>query len=397
MIRKRIAVVSQRYGEEVNGGAEFYAKMLAEHLSKYYMVEVLTTTALDYDTWKPYFKIGTERINGICVRRFGVRHPRRVLWCKILSRIMNKLPKGFQSRLGRHWLEIQGPFCPELVQYIDQHKNDYSSFIFITYLYYTTVAGMMICPEKAILVPTAHDERCIYFPVYRKVFNSPRGIVYLTAAEEQFVERIFKNHKIPHVIAGSGINTPEHLNSTHSLDKYGIQNEYVIYVGRVDKGKGCFQLFDYFIKYKKQHLGLLKLVVIGKIMMDIPKCEDIKCLGFIGEREKYELMSAAKALILPSRFESLSLAVLESMALGVPVIVNGESQVLVEHCLRSQAGYVYRNYKEFVESLIKICIEDEQWRKMAQCAKIYVEENYTWKVTIDKYRTLLEGCIKDEN
>lgn len=40
---KKIAIINQRYGIEVNGGSEYYARLLAEHLSSYYDVEVLTT------------------------------------------------------------------------------------------------------------------------------------------------------------------------------------------------------------------------------------------------------------------------------------------------------------------------------------------------------------------
>ena len=45
---KRIAIVNQRYGKEVNGGSEDYARELAHRLSGSYKVDVITTTALDY-------------------------------------------------------------------------------------------------------------------------------------------------------------------------------------------------------------------------------------------------------------------------------------------------------------------------------------------------------------
>ena len=71
MKNKRIAIINQRYGREVNGGSEYYTKKLAEHLNQYYQVEVLTTTALDYDQWKPYYEPGEEMLDGVLVRRFA--------------------------------------------------------------------------------------------------------------------------------------------------------------------------------------------------------------------------------------------------------------------------------------------------------------------------------------
>ena len=70
---RRIALINQRYGLEVNGGSEYYTRLIAEKLSKNFDVEVLTTTAIGYDTWENYYSEGTEKINGIKVRRFRVR------------------------------------------------------------------------------------------------------------------------------------------------------------------------------------------------------------------------------------------------------------------------------------------------------------------------------------
>lgn len=281
MKSKRIAIINQRYGEEVNGGSEYYTKKLAEHLDQYYQVEVLTTTALDYDCWKPYYQPGEETINGVFVRRFPIESPRSISRFRLVNGLMTHLPTAGKKLFQNLWIKEQGPYCPQLIQYIEEHINDYDLFLFVTYLYYTTAVGIKKCTEKAILVPTAHDEYCIYFPYYRDVFKKPRGIVYLTETEKAFTESVFKNRNVPNVVAGAGIEVPEKPETEAALKKYGIEKPYLIYTGRVSSEKGCAKLFSQFERYKQETKSKLKLVVVGKMMMEEPQNPDIRCLGFI--------------------------------------------------------------------------------------------------------------------
>ena len=75
----RIAFVVQRYGLEVNGGAELLTRLIAEHLSDVCDIEVITTCAIDYITWKDDYTQGEDNINGIKVYRFSVDTPHGTL------------------------------------------------------------------------------------------------------------------------------------------------------------------------------------------------------------------------------------------------------------------------------------------------------------------------------
>lgn len=393
--KKRIAIINQRYGEEVNGGSEYYTKKLAEHLKDCYEIEVLTTTARDYDTWKPFYEEGETVVNGVAVRRFHVEKPRFVMKSRIISVTMRVLPRSLRRMLQFYWLKEQGPYCPKLIEYIRQHEAEYDTLLFVTYLYYPTAVGILQKPDKSILVPTAHDEYCIYFPYYRDVFQRPRGIVYLTETEKSFTESLFHNQDIPNVVAGAGIEVPQEPGTEEVLKKYGIEEPYIIYVGRVSRGKGCASLFRQFEQYKREKKSGLKLVMVGKMMMDEPSHPDICCLGFISEEDKYALMAGARALVLPSEFESLSLVVLESMALGVPVLVNGKCEVLKAHCENSRGGFYYRDYEEFCSYIERLLPDSSERDEMCRKAKAYVSQGYSWEHTVGEYRRLIEG--RDEN
>jgi len=66
----KIAIIVQRYGTEVNGGAELHARILAEQLNKKHNITILTTKAIDYVTWANHYDNDIEIINGIEVKRF---------------------------------------------------------------------------------------------------------------------------------------------------------------------------------------------------------------------------------------------------------------------------------------------------------------------------------------
>ena len=73
---KKIAIINQRYGLEVNGGSELYTRQIAERLAEKYEIEILTSCALDYEKWTNHYKEGKEIINNVIVRRFKTLHER---------------------------------------------------------------------------------------------------------------------------------------------------------------------------------------------------------------------------------------------------------------------------------------------------------------------------------
>lgn len=398
---KKVAFVVQRYGAEVNGGAETLARQMAEHLNKEYDVSVLTTKALDYITWEDYYKEDYEVINQVRVRRFPVDKPRNI---KEFSRLCKKVLDNEKHTLAmeEEWFDKQGPYSPGLIQYIKDNKDNYDVFIFMTYLYYTTVKGLPAVKDKAVLIPTAHDEAPVYLKTFREIFNMPRGIFYLTHEECEFTQKLFNNSNIinNNGYGGSGIEIPDSVNADFIKDKYGIE-DYIVYAGRIDVSKGCKELFKYFKKYKRHNKNNLKLVLIGKEVMRVPHNSNIISLGFVSEQEKYDVMAGARALIMPSAFESLSIVVLEALGLGIPVICNGKCDVLKGHCKRSGAGIAYEDYRQFEAAINRVINEigsdGDLCRAIRNNAMEYVRNNYTWDIIMKRFNEVIEACARKEN
>ena len=390
-MKKKILFVVQRYGLEVNGGAELHCRQLAERLKDEYDVSVLTTCAIDYVTWKNEYKEGIEHINGVKVIRKKVDFERNQ---KKFNKISAKLNNEKDNiNLGIEWQEAQGPHSSELIKYLEDHKDDYDVIIFLTYLYYTTYFGLKVVPEKSILIPTAHDEPPIYYSIFNETFNLPKAILYSTTTERDFVNKRFKNDYIESDIVGLGVDINENAQDIDLEKTFDIKDDYVVYIGRIDESKGCKEMFEYFLEYKKIYNSNLKLVLAGKSAMEIPGNKDIVTLGFVSEDEKVNLIRKSKLLILPSKFESLSLSTLEAMYLKVPVLLNGKCEVLKQHAILSNGGLYYENKWEFIETLDYLIRNSKIAERMGENGRKYVDVNYKWDVIIEKLKKNIENLI----
>lgn len=387
-MKKKIAIINQRYGLEVNGGSELYSRQIAERLIARYDVEVLTSCAVEYVKWSNYYKEGVETINGVTVRRFKTVHERIPKIFSALDSYMLSNPDA-DVETSDKWIENMGPYCPELVEYVDEHQDEYEAIIVVTYLYYTAVKSIVRIKDKAIFIPTAHQEPFIHFDMYKKVFGAADAFVFLTDEEKDLVHAIFHNEDVPYEVMGVGVDVPAQVDSERFKKKYNL-DEYIIYVGRIDEGKDCPRLFKYFLEYKKRNKNNLKLVLMGKAVCDIPKSPDIISLGFVSDEDKFDGIKGAKALILPSKFESLSISVLEAMTLSIPVIVNGICDVLKGHCVKSNGGLYYKNYFEF-EGCVNYMLEHpEEYRMLCANARKYVEDYFQWDDIMKKFDSIIE-------
>lgn len=387
-MKNKICFIVQRYGIEVNGGAELHCRKLAEHMLSYYKdIHVLTTKAIDYMTWTNTYECDYEMINGIHVHRFPVKNPRNQNEFNAVDAVF--LSGKLSEDREQEWIEKQGPMVPELIRYLAKNKDQFDAFIFFTYLYYPTVLGVAEVKEKAIVIPTAHNEPFLDMKIFKKVFLAPRFLFFNTEEERIMIHKKFHNEDIPNDIGGTGVDIPNGISAERFLTKYKLK-DFIIYVGRIDKAKKCDLLFKYFKEYKKRNRNNVKLVLVGKPVMPIPRDKNIISLGFISEIDKFEGIAAAKLLVLPSKYESLSMAVLEAMSLSTPVIVNGDCDVLKGHCLKSNGALYYNNYFEF-EGTVNYFLNNPQIvEMMCQNAKDYVENNYSWKIIERKLSNMIE-------
>jgi glycosyltransferase involved in cell wall biosynthesis len=381
----KLAVAVQRYGADINGGAELHARYIAERLARHAEVEVVTTCARDYVTWRNELPAGVEVVNGLAVRRFPVDRERDPRDFGRQSERVFEHPHSLADELS--WLRSEGPTSRRMVDYLAGTAFDF--VILFSYRYYHAYHIARRGAGRAVLVPTAERDPAIGLSMFGPVFRAVRGIMYNSHEERAMIGAATGNADVPGVVVGVGSDVPARAEGARFRQKFGLHKPFAIYVGRIDENKGCRELFDYYRRYASTFPRGLDLVLIGSAIMPVPDHPRIHHLGFLSDEDKFDALAAADLLIMPSYFESLSMVALEAWALGRPVLANGHCDVLRGQCVRSGAGLYYESYEEFAEALFALESKGPLHAGLGRNGHEYFRTHYAWPVIEGKYLDML--------
>lgn len=394
----RLALVVQRYGAEIRGGAELHCRLIAEHLGERHQVTVVTTCAQDYLTWANAYPPGIHDVNGIPVWRFPVRKARDTdRFGRLQERVFHRKHGEAEAKA---WLQEQGPYSPMLSDWVATYRDHFDYWISFSYRYWTTFYTMQAAAGKTILVPTAEPDPAVDLPLFEPLFRSARGIVFNSHEERSMILARSAAEDVPADIVGVGIEEPEQADAERFRAHTGIREPFIFYIGRIDANKGCRQLFDFFQRacdrLEEEGMTPPLLVLAGHSVLPIPEHPRIRYLGKVEEQEKYDALAACTMLIMPSFYESLSMVLLEAWALHKPVLVNGHCDVLQGQTVRSGGGLYYKDGDEFREAL-RLLMSDERLRESCgRSGRKYFKDNYTWRVIEGKYERLLQKLATDD-
>lgn len=383
----KLAIVVQRYGADINGGAELHARYIAERLARHAEVRVLTTCARDYITWRNDFPEGEEQVNGVPVERFTVSRERELHDFDRHSARVFHHTHSVQHELD--WLESEGPVSPGLLARVRQLRAEFDYFLFFSARYHQAYHGARTVADRAILVPTAEREAAMGLGIMPPVFRGARAIMYNSNEERALIQTLAGNQDVPGVVVGVGSEIPRHVSAERARQAFGLRDPFVVYAGRIDVNKGCAELFDFFTQYATGSRPL-DLVLIGNPVLPIPAHPRIRHLGYVTDQDKFDVMSAAEALVMPSYYESLSMVALEAWALGRPVLANAHCDVLKGQCLRSNAGLYYEDAREFAAALDTLRDDPAIAAALGCNGRAYFERHYTWPVIERTYLDMFE-------
>jgi glycosyltransferase involved in cell wall biosynthesis len=230
-----------------------------------------------------------------------------------------------------------------------------------------------------------------------RVFDQPvrmaDAMVCLTPEELELVERRFRFTPNASVI-GIGLEPDVTSEPGRFRESFGLgERRYIVFVGRVDPGKGSDELARMFVAYKERRPSDLALVIVGEPVTRPEPHPDIVMTGFVDEQTKLDAVGGAELLVQPSYFESFSLSLCEGWLAEKPAIVQGRCAVLAGQSARSGGGLPYRSFAEFAATLDRLLDDEPLRRAMGQAGRRYVVEQYQWPHVLDEWERVLQHVV----
>jgi glycosyltransferase involved in cell wall biosynthesis len=392
----KLACVIHRYGPEVVGGSESHCRAIARRLAARHDVTVLTSCAKDYITWADAYPAGESFDGPVRVRRFRVARQRPLARFRELSDLV--FDRQATEAEQRHWFELNGPELPELLAHLERHGREFDRVLFWSFRYYPTWFGLPLVADRAVLAPTAEEDELIQTAtILGPYFALPRAYLFLTPEERELVLARCDGPLPPSEVIGSGLDPAPPRPSRDRLDAMGIPSDYLLYLGRVDRNKGCERLFALHAEYWEAGAPegtprqALPLVLAGPVVLPVPSHPGLRALGRVDDEARHALLAHARALVMPSPFESLSLVLLEAWNVATPVLVNGRCRPARGQVLRANGGLYYHLAADFVEAARRLAADPALARALGQQGLAYVEREYRWDEVMRRVEQTLEA------
>jgi glycosyltransferase involved in cell wall biosynthesis len=380
-----LAFVCPRYGTEVLGGAETVVREMAERLQQRGLpVEILTTCAIDHHTWENAYAPGIAYVNDVLVHRFAIERGNEKRRLMIGERIGHGLDVSLEEQEA--WLN-EGFRSSGLFHYLMDNHERYHTLLLTPYMFWTTYACAQIAPHKNVLRPCLHDEVFARLGIYKPIFRDARGITFNSEPEADLAHGLFQLPPRTEVVA-EGITVPTDVDADRFRRKYGIDGDFLLYVGRREWGKNVDVLASYFAQYvKRSSRDDLKLVLIGRGDVEIPReiSHLVVDLGFVDEQDKHDAYAAATVVCQPSLWESFSRLIMEAWVGRTPVIAFGGCAVTAHHVRVSEGGLLYNDETDFQVALGLLLDQPELREQMGANGREYVIARYKWDDVIDHF------------
>jgi len=393
----KIAFVIPWFHENISGGAEAQCRDAALLLDRSGCdVTILTTCIRDHmSDWNVnFFPPGETKELGLRIRRFPADHTDRDRFDRINARYMamgggekHTLPEEEEAA----FFQSMAP-SSALLGYLEENRKSYDFFIFIPYLFHSSVYGPALAGSRSLLIPCLHDEGYAYSRPVARSFAAAGGIIFNTRSEQSVAAAIVPAAGKRQAVVGDCVDMSSCAGDADLFRRLrGLEDPFILCLGRRDSTKGTDVLIRYFLAYKKLRHSSLRLVLAGPGEIETFGSPDILDVGFLNRAEKYGALAACSFLCNPSLNESFSIVLLEAWANRRPALVAAGCPPTTELCRRSGGGLWFTSFASFAATADYLTSHRESARSMGERGYRFTEENYSAEVVAKRYLLLLEA------
>lgn len=246
---------------------------------------------------------------------------------------------------------------------------------------------------------------------YWTLYSAKKSSRILTISKSS-KDDIIKMYQIPKekvVVTYPGIKKSDIKNQTSNMDKirkkYGIDGEYLLFVGTLQPRKNIIRLIEAFSKIidHKSQTTDHNLIIVGKKgwmyeeILEAPKKLGVEkkviFLDSVLDEELSGLYKNALCFILPSLYEGFGLPVLEAMQYGCPVITSNISSL--PEAGGDAALYVNPEDVDDIASKIKTLVENKKLREDLIKKGYNQVKKFSWEKTARETLNVLEEVVKN--
>ena len=415
----KFAFITPRYGADVSAGAEHACRLIAEQVCARHDVDVLTTCARDHRTWKNDYSEGADRVRGVLVRRFSVSQVPDHIAFDALSQRLQTGPRSRAEEL--EWVRLHGPWSPGLIECLKRASRSYDVLVFFGLCHPLTVHGLELAPERSVLFPYLQLHPALRFGLWADVVRSARALGFFSESERRLVHSYIGVRPHHEEVVGIGIDPPpQHTYPRHQQDpndtiadedepngdgdeeeaeyldgrgvpfrrRHRLYGRFALYGGRVESDNGCEEMLEYFDSYAASDADAA-LVLMGVKMMKVPEERYLRLAGVLPDRERMTAYEAADVTIAPASDDLLAQPLLESLAVGTPVLASARNPAAVEHCRKAGAGLYYANRDEFVGALTALANNTHLRERLGANGRAYIRQHHRWDGVLGRFDRLI--------
>lgn len=237
----------------------------------------------------------------------------------------------------------------------------------------------------------------IFKILVKSMFKYSKKVIVLSPQEQKMLQNVYGYKKA--LILPNGIDVTIYKPDTQkNLNKV----PQFIYIGRIEKNKGIIDIIETFKLLVKEIRISFILCGTGPLTeYCIKECEKISFYNFeykgvVFGSEKINCIKSSDFFILPSYFEGLPMALLETMACGVvPIVTNVGSINLVVEDKTNGIFIKVKNHHDIYVKLKSVLFNSEYYQKLSLNAINTINGNYDIKEYIYKLNKIYSDCFHD--